>query len=141
MNSAHLKRIFDLVRTTTEHVIVSDAQTDDVFVVMHLDEYEQLVASNECQDIDVEDEDSAINVPEEIKEKKIVGIAESPYSGTTPKLQKNLSEDSLVSEQLYFNEQSWKADWESAFLAEHPEAAEIDEDEREEEKFYIEPLE
>jgi hypothetical protein len=141
MNPAHLKRVFDLVRSTAEHVIISDAQTSDVFVVMHLDEYEQLVASSECQNRELESQQESDGM-REIATQKISSKTVSSFQSERPGDHKGVMvEDSLAPEQLYFNDQSWKADWESEFLAEHPEVMHAEDDENTEERFYIEPLE
>ena len=127
MNAAHINRILSLVRTTAEHVIVADTETDSLFVVMPLDEYEHLSNAVPRKE----------NPRTAIAEKRPVS-APAPAELSARKPAPTI--DTALSDQLDFTDASWKNDWESAFLAEHADAV-PNEEEEEEEKFYLEPLE
>ncbi len=42
MNSKQLKRLFNLIRETGDRLVIADSESDEVFAVMSLDEYENL---------------------------------------------------------------------------------------------------
>lgn len=129
MNAAHINRILSLVRTTAEHVIVADAQTDDLFVVMPLNEYEHLAGVAPHKE-----HDPAVSV-----DKRPLPVAAIPPFVEVSVQKPAPAADMALSDQLDFTDAAWKNDWESAFLAEHADVA--PEEEEEEEKFYLEPLE
>jgi len=43
MQPKQLKRIFNLIQKTGDRLIVADSSTDEVFAIMHIDDYESLV--------------------------------------------------------------------------------------------------
>ncbi|MFA5127747.1 MAG: hypothetical protein WC457_01955 [Patescibacteria group bacterium] len=47
MNSKQLNRLLNLVRETGDRLVVADNESDDVFVLMNLDEYENLSGNGE----------------------------------------------------------------------------------------------
>ena len=149
MNAAHFNRIISLVRTRSEHIVVSGSNDDDVVVVLSLDEYERLLGRSSQQTETKKEFSDNRNVsaaPQEtmpaavlVEEKKVYQI---PVVRVAPTEKKPATQfhESFVSDQLDFTDAAWKNDWESAFLAEHPDAANLP-GEEEEEKFYLEPLE
>lgn len=45
MKQKQLKRIFSIIRETGDRLIVADSESDDIFVIMNLDEYENLTGA------------------------------------------------------------------------------------------------
>lgn len=149
MNAAHFNRIISLVRTRSEHIVVSGTNDDDVVVVLSLDEYERLLGrpsqQTETKKEFSENKNLSVATREVVptvvpaEEKKVYQIPVVRVAPTEKKPTTQLHE-SFVSDQLDFTDAAWKNDWESAFLAEHPDVANLPSEE-EEEKFYLEPLE
>lgn len=148
MNAAHLARVLNLVRTLSEHVVIADPESDDLFVLMHLDEYECLSGISSTPETNFSPHNN-IEIPERPIPAHPASLAVATKKALPPTESLLSQKDTQTTveitppEQLDFNDAAWKNDWESAFLAEHPEnisSLEIVEEE-EEEKFYLEPLE
>lgn len=67
MRSRQLKRILDLIRKTGDRMVVADSETDKVFVIMDLDEYENLSGFEFLGD-DADLDDSFSNGENEVSE-------------------------------------------------------------------------
>lgn len=77
MNSKQLNRLLNLVRETNDRLVVADNESDDVFVLMNLDEYESLSGAggfnphdycHECEHEPEHDEFNDDFEPEELNE-------------------------------------------------------------------------
>jgi hypothetical protein len=77
MNSKQLNRLLNLVRETSDRLVVADNESDDVFVLMNLDEYENLSGNGEfdphdyCHECEHKSERDEFNddfAPEELNE-------------------------------------------------------------------------
>ncbi len=83
MNNVQLKRLLNLVRKTGDRLVVADKESDDVFVIMNLDEYEDLSDFNdENHDHDFDavpdflEDDKAEEIDEEMLEQINQNISE-----------------------------------------------------------------
>lgn len=139
MNTAHLKRVLNLVRTLSEHVIIADPESNDLFVVMQLDEYESLagISSEDEEDFLVGTAHSTSTI-RPVQPAPLLPLKQLETT-VSKKIVPEPVAEAIAPDQLDFTDDAWKNDWESAFLAEHPET--IPAEEEEEEKFYLEPLE
>lgn len=138
MNAAHLSRIFKFINATAEHVVVADADTDNVFVVMPLEEYEELsgIYSEDEEPVEQEERIPLVS-PKERSSVPLVRPASQPALPPS----KPLPTVGSAPEHLEFNDAAWQADWENEFLAEGGTVPANPESEEEEEKFYLEPIE
>lgn len=166
MKPAHLDRLLRLIRTTGERVVITDPETSDLLVLMHLDEYEQLTGTSTDTEDELDDEefpnlDFECTEPQEVFNALPAKIRPpQPTSFQSMPLQSRVktsvspakvmptssagNDFPPPSPQLEFDEPNWHADSEDVFLNEEMIAADelIDvPEEEEEEKFYLEPVE
>jgi hypothetical protein len=166
MKPAHLDRLLRLIRTTGERVVITDPETSDLLVLMHLDEYERLagistdtedgLGDEEFPDLDFEctEPQEVLNLlPSKTRPPQSVSFqstppqsrAKVPVSPTkTVAVSSTPNDFPPPSPQLEFDEPNWHADSEDVFLNEEmipaDELIDVPEEE-EEEKFYLEPVE
>jgi hypothetical protein len=163
MKPAHLDRLLRLIRTHGERVVITDPETNDLMVLMHLDEYERLtgVSSEDDEDEDVGDDEfdeemfgedaDADEEPFDIApawNKKVFNPPAPVRSAAPLPRFVPVPEPEFVPlpSQLQFNEPDWHIDNEEEAS---PELIPTDEPgpvaekpaEEEEEKFYLEPVE
>ena len=163
MKSSHLDRIFNVVRSRAERVIIADPASDELFVVMPFTEYEMLAGTTQTMGRCDDDDDSG---QEESVAQVRSSFAQYDHGIRSRKDQVPARTPAVTGEkeQLEFSNDSWKMGWESKYLEESFEDAVIpftdegdkfssahdEEDDgeeassdelNEEERFYIEPLE
>lgn len=56
MNNNQLNRLLKLIRKTGDRLVVADENSDEIFVVMNLEDYEDLSSNKECEDYLEDDE-------------------------------------------------------------------------------------
>ncbi len=141
MNNVQLQRTLRLLRRTGDRGIVLDTESDEIFVLMDADAYEQMLPSRKntknptagTDALDI-DEDYVLDDLLDIEESKKSGLTEKNFESSGEKSTFNLTKD----EKLSFTE-DW-AEKKSAVLSEES-LSDVPHEEEEEEKFYLEPVE
>jgi hypothetical protein len=151
MKASQLNRILGLIRKSSEKLLVADSESDDVFVLMKLNDYEHLLANTTDKSEDESEyNEVGANLSDfnemisdfESSSYKFPGTknAENPMFSRDKTIETSVSPNFLeASQKLNFEEDmEWLHD-------ENTRESEAEEDlndlEEEEEKFYLEPVE
>jgi len=156
MKMNQFNRVLSLVRHTGDRVIVADPETDEVFVLMNLNDYEHLL-KNDSKDFsgdffsNTETKDEVGNFDDDFNysfgEKKFAGSKKTPsgvpnFNSTDEsvlsKKSKNLAKNNQYSNLNFEDDLSWSEN--SSRYNNYEQEESLGDLPEEEEKFYLEPV-